>query len=146
MSTDVLVTMADHVRQLCEPVIVVRRVSWWSKSGHRKMRLDEWQFPSLLDQLRSAVQPGQHPDAAAGRRPPTSRPAAVLEPIDLLCRLDAGVRLWRVALDLTPGAGLEDGLRAMVGAAGQVDAETRAAMAHDVGVWWMLARAMTRNG
>jgi hypothetical protein len=138
---DLLVVIAEQVAELTSPIRVDRRREYRDRRSHRKVvAWDQWQFPSLLDQLRAAAAPPLQGLLDVGHGPQDSRPAANVAAVDALGDITAGVAVWRYVLSLDPRGSLEADMRALVGGAKVLDSAGLAGLAHDVDRWWRRAR------
>jgi hypothetical protein len=136
------------VHDLTEPAIVeTRQDGGWTKSRHR--RPATWvrqRHPSLLDQVRALAHPSMQRLHDAGRTVPDSRPAANLDAVDYLRKVEAELSVWRYALSIERRDTVEDHLRALRDTARVLDRATLLALASDVVGWRDRARTITGWG
>lgn len=130
--------IAGRVRQLTRPYSHTER--FLTRVGDRQ-RVDSHhaRHPSLLTQLRQALEPGPDDEPS----PRSADPAApiALGALDVLMRIEAGSAYWvNVRLGGKLRATCEGNLRALVGAATSLDEETLDDLAADVEAWWRWAR------
>jgi hypothetical protein len=136
------------VKELCEPHVTMEAVPYWDKSRHRKVRFHRVEHESLLDDLVGAVVPG-----GGGFDPnervsiaPGSRPAARLDAIDGMRRIEADVRLWvaRVTGNWYGGRGAVRGdLSLLVGLSGGLADDVAGWLARDARAWVTLAKVLS---
>lgn len=83
--TDLRITLADHVTDLIDPYAVTEAIQLRSAIPDdrtpQRVRIHRADFPSLLDQLRVAVEPSSGIGVARGYE---SSPAASVDAVDLL--------------------------------------------------------------
>jgi hypothetical protein len=140
---DPLTEAVGQIDELVHATVEHRRREVWTRSRHRRVLWDTYEFASLLDQLRELVAPTmQAVQDSVGHSVPRSRPAANLDAIDVLDRIGAGVRVWRYALNLAPRGTVDDDLQALVGAVAGRDEALRVAFARSVDGWWRRARTV----
>lgn len=144
---DPLVSISDDVRQLVEGARHAERFEPYDEQRRRHLpsRLHWTRHPSLLDQLRAAETAGQGSSDGPMTGGYESRPTARLEALDRLHAIDQAVDDWLVRKLHTYGqrTTLEENLRALVGAAGDLDALGRTALAREVCRWLTWARVVT---
>lgn len=98
--------------------------------------------PPLLEQLQQALEPGGTGDA--GRSVPASRPSARVEAMDIYLRIDQAVYVWCKTY-CTPRRwdSLPDRLRALVGAAPNIEADEQDQLAREARRWVTWAKVCT---
>ncbi|WP_052305081.1 DNA cytosine methyltransferase [Stackebrandtia nassauensis] len=102
--------------------------------------------PPLIVQLARAIETssGEAGEPLAGFRGIfTSEPAARLDAIDRHEAINAAARDWLSEMDIRPRRATVDNLRALVGGAARLDAESLAALTRDARSWWVWARTIT---
>lgn len=141
MTADLLVLLADAVDELTRPrthrePVSLHGPTGWTFGHHRT------HVPSLLDQLRSAVEPGGTGEHGQGI--PGSRPTARLDAIDTLLRIEAASASWLTLRCLQPlRATPEDNLRSLVGCAPHLDDPIRWDLTREARRWVTWARVTT---
>lgn len=126
--TDVLLDLAAVADELCNPIRTVERIvepdqhrNMRGRRGRAPRRIWVAQFPSLLDQLALAVQPGEtfaEPETIVGaHQPPGPRYPARLVAVDRLLAIQAGAAMWCRAARLTLREQTSFNIRALVGVA-----------------------------
>lgn len=122
--TDLILDIAAVVDELTSPIRSEQRIQDRDHNGHILGRGNRaprrvWTtiLPSLLDQLARAVQPGESYDEAEhARAAPGSRPAARLDAIATMLRIDAATTVWANRLDLAWRGSTAATIRGLVGA------------------------------
>lgn len=130
--------VAEHVRQLTQPYGHTER--YLSRVGGRQV-IDSHhaRHPSLLNQLRAALEPGTDDEPA----PRSADPAApiALGALDVLMRIEVGSAQWvSVRAGMRLRKTVEGNLRALVGHAASCDDLELSDLAADVESWWRWAR------
>lgn len=141
MTDDLTVLLTEAVNDLTrsrthrEPVMRYEH-GCWTRTHHLS------NTPSLLEQLRHAIEPGGTGDT--GRGVPGSRPTARLDAIDTLIRIEASVAAWLTLRCLQPlRLTVEDNLRALVGCAADLDDPVRWDLTREARRWVTWARVTT---
>lgn len=111
---DMLANLADNINELTQPrknvEAIESSVTVTVETGRRKKvkrirqrRMHIVEFPSLMDSLAEAAQPGQDgtQNGSAGYE---SRPSADLEPLAVLTMIETAAVIWSNTLDTTWGA------------------------------------------
>ena len=134
-------TLADLVDELCDPRPHVERIPYWDNNRNRKHRIHKTTMPGLLAQMMELFQPGGNPDAGPGV--PGSRPpgnwAAVAD--HTLITAQVARWCWDLRIDLRDTT--EGNLRALVGASGGLDSDTRTRLTRDAARWHRIAETVT---
>lgn len=142
MNSEPRTELADYVRALTEPIQhaenYVLRAPYPGGGPTAEVRVHRTLHASLLDQLATAVEPSSA--TQAGARGYESSPAARLDAIDMLRKIDRAASGWLVVLHVTVRTTTADNLRALVGAVPD-DQATAAAKAAKRWVTW--ARIVT---
>lgn len=141
--TDLLAEIAETADELTNPIRHVERIQEPDGHGHiigRRGRAPRriWtaELPSLLDQLRHAVIPGEsYSEEEHARQAPGSRPAARLDAVSSLLRIDAGAIVWTNRLDLTWRPTLAGNIRGLVGASGTLASDDQRTLLRDLRSW-----------
>jgi hypothetical protein len=145
LTVDLLMQLADDVRQLTEPwsrTVWKERVYWTASRNKRRHRwmVTLW-YPPLLMQLAAAVHPGGRP-MRPGPVPPrvlASRVPISVDACDRLVAIERGIADWMIELEMPYVGGRAAGLRALVGAAAAIDPERGKKLAADVRQWFIWA-------
>lgn len=98
--------------------------------------------PALIDQLASASNTQDGANGAGGYK---SRPAAWLEPLDILAHIDERARNWIYKLtgDTNPRRDTKGCVSKLHGIHASQDAHTQSAIDRDMRTWWIQARLAT---
>ena len=129
---------ADHIRELVRPY-TTHEIVTQPVNGVDTQRVHTVHHASLLNQLRNATQGATGlSDSDASRSVPTSKPAAHLEALDLLARIDAQSKNLALSVEAGDHHNLEDRLLAI---SGKVGSETH----YRVRSWWAAARLVTHH-
>jgi hypothetical protein len=137
-------TIADAVDALTNPIRVRERIEWWDEHRNRKHRYHEHTVASLLDQLHSAMVPGEayvEDDGGHIRRTPRSMPPARLEAISASLQIDAAAGNWVITVGLTIRDTTAGNIRALVGA--QTDSDTTSEILRDLRRWYGWAATLS---
>lgn len=138
-----LAAISDSVRELVEPARHAERYEEFDGVRHLPSKLHWTRHPSLLEQLRDAAAAGLGGDGGTSGGF-ESRPAARVEAIDQLMRIDQAVDDWLVRrLNVEPRGDLAGNLRQIVGAAPALDAADRKKLQHEAARWVTWARVVT---
>lgn len=137
---DRLTGIADDVNQLVEPYQHAER--YLVRRGDRQQtHLHRARHPSLLNQLRAALEPGSDTENESGKRPADTAPPVAMGALDVLLRIEAGSADWvSQHLGLPSRDTVESNLRALVGHAGDCDDGLLTDLHHAVEAWWRWAR------
>ena len=139
--SDVLVLLVEAVDELTRPRTHHEATSHYT-AGTWTFGQHHTHVPSLLDQLRTAVEPGGTGDHGQGI--PGSRPTARLDAIDTLLRIEAATASWLGLRCLQPlRLTVEDNLRALVGCAPDLDAALAWDLTREARRWVTWARVTT---
>lgn len=143
--TDPLVEIADEIRELTDPQHHAERyVMLDARNRPQKPKHHLTRHPSLLDQLRAAASAGRDGGDGPMVGGYESKPAARLEAIGQLLRIEQAVDDWLVRIfDVTPRRGIEDQLRQVAGLAPTLDTRKRVHLAAEVHRWRIWARVVT---
>jgi hypothetical protein len=139
-----LATIADAVDALTNP-IQVREPIYDQIRGHRQLkRMWIATVPSLITQLRAAVQPGvayQEDEGSGGRSTPRSIPPARIDAVSALLRIEAAAGVWCNRADIAWRESLTANLRALVGA--QLHSDDQAELLTDLRHWYGWASVLS---
>jgi hypothetical protein len=98
--------------------------------------------PPLLEQLRTSLEPGGTGDT--GRAVPASRPSARLDAMDVYMRIDQAVYVWcKTYVERRRWDSLTDRLRALVGAAPNIEDDEQHQLAREARRWVTWAKVTT---
>lgn len=126
---------ADHIRELTRSYATHTPIT----NDDGTSRVHTVRHPSLLDQLRNAGHGSTNlSDSDASRSIATSKPAAHLEALDVLNRIDQQSKALAITVEAGEHTNLEDRLRAI---SGQIGDEPH----HKVRSWWAAARLTTHH-
>jgi hypothetical protein len=136
-----LQTIADAVDLLTNPIRHTERI--FDRDAHRNRRLKRvWvvTLPSLIDQLRLAMFPGEVyvEEQGHARMMPRSVPPARVEAVNALLQIEAGAAMWMIRSGARLRPTTTDNLRALVGLRGDEHALRR-----DVNRWYGWAATLT---
>lgn len=145
--TDLLQDIADVADELTNPQRHTERVPMPDGHGHIRATRRAWTvtLPSLLDQLASAVVPGEAytEDEPSARGSFGSRPAARLDAVDRLLAIEAGAAMWVRDGGMTLRDEPARNVRAMVGFAPILGSTFQARMLADLRAWRTWAATVT---
>lgn len=149
--SDLLAEIADAADELTNPIRCEERLETPDGSKHvagRNGRAPKKIFtailPSLLTQLRHAVIPGEtYSEEEHAHTPPGSRPAARLDAVASLLRIEAAVTVWSNRLDLDWRTTTAAQIRGLVGAAPRLFSGDLRRLASDVAAWRTWAAVTT---
>jgi hypothetical protein len=133
------VTILEHITnladELTEPHIHTEPVLYWDDNRNRKTRHHRTIRPGLLAELYQSVIPAScGPDAPTGGVP-GSRPPLAVEALSRHDEISMAVLRWCTSLNLTSRAGAESNVRALVGAAANLDRDTATALLSEMRQW-----------
>jgi len=138
--------LADTVAELTQPIRHAEPYTIWV-NRNRKRRVHITVHPSLLDQLATAVDPGQHyawPDNDShGRAIPGSRPAARLSVVDLRQRITGETQAWHQHCSHPPEPDVNRGVAGLVALSPDLDLDDLVALVADVRRWRAWAKLLT---
>jgi hypothetical protein len=138
MNTQPNMLAADHIRELVKPYATHTVIERLTPGGLIKT-IHTVHHPSLLDQLRNAGHGSTNlSDSDASRGIATSKPAAHLEALDVLARIDRQAAALADELNAGTHLRLETRLLAIAGMVGD-DTNSR------VRSWWAAARLVTHH-
>lgn len=140
---DDIAALAD---ELTNPHQHTERVPYWDGNRNRKWREHRTVQPGLLAQLAEVWESGarvQITEEGGGRPIPTSRPPASIDAASVHIQITIGAVRWCWSLQLAVRATVEGNLRALVGAAGSLDDDTRIALADELRHWRNAASVLT---
>lgn len=141
MSDDLLILLANAVDSLTSPYTHREPTSTW-QDGEWHVSHHTTHVPGLLEQLRDCVEPSG--SGEGGRNVPHSTPAARLDSIVTLIRIEAGAGGWVVNRCGQPlRATVEDNLRALVGYAPNLDSTSLWDLTDAARRWVTMARVTT---
>lgn len=142
-----IATIAALADELCDPHQHTERVPYWDHSRHRRYREHRTVQPGLLAQLHELWETASRiqltDDDGAGRPIPTSRPPASIDAASVHVQVTTAAARWCWSLQLQLRDTVESNIRALVGAAGTLDDETRTALADEMATWCAMASALT---
>lgn len=138
-SLDDIAALADEVTN---PHQHTERVPYWDASRHRKFREHRTVQPGLLAQL-AELGDAQPIEAEGGRSIPDSRPPCNLDAVSQHFQIQLAATRWCVSLGLEVRDTPEGNIRALVGAAGALDDDTRTALADEMRSWRNAAATLT---
>jgi hypothetical protein len=140
-----LATLADAADSLTNPIRVREPIYKWDDNRNRKIvRYHDHTLPSLLDQLATAIIPGEvytEDDGGHVRSTPRSVPPARLDAINALILIEAGAARWVNRVGLTSRDRADRNIRALVGA--QIDSDTGHEILVDLRRWYGWAATLT---
>lgn len=143
MSTHDLLTIADAVDELTRPRTNNEPYSQVNDHGTVIAGRHSTHVPPLLEQLQQALEPGGTGDSGM-RSVPTSRPSARLEAMDTYMRIDQAVYLWvKTYAEGRRWDSLTDRLRALVGAATNIEDDEQHSLAREARRWVTWSRVCT---
>lgn len=137
--TDKLLTIADAADRLTEPYKHREQVPYWDANRNRKFRDHVEPFPSLLDQVAAAANPGTS-EPGAGEH--ASRPPADLEAVACQAAIAIGAIKWAWRLGLDVRSTTASNLRALVGAT--MTSDQRADLLRELRAWVAWAETVTK--
>lgn len=140
---DLMLDIAETADELTNPIRSVERIQERDQHGHMLGRRNRaprrvWVaiLPSLLEQLRQAVLPGEsYSEEEHARQPPGSRPAARLDAVCSLLRIDAAVTVWANRMDMAWRDSTASTIRGLVGNAGAMHSDQQSALLGDLRAW-----------
>lgn len=142
------VTVADLAalaEELCDPRQHVERV--WDRDAHRNKRLRcayVTTQPGLLAQLAEAVtEASSSPEDGGGHSVPGSRPPGAWEAMARHSAITVAAARWCWSLKVEQRESVEGNIRALVGAAAQLDSDALAALVAEARGWRHAAAVMT---
>ena len=126
----------DYADELTEPHVNRERYEIWTGSRHRKVHHHVTVQHGLLQQLyRAAVLPTEAAIDEPGGGIPASRPPLELEGLSRYDQIETGAVRWCLDLELQTRATAESNIRALVGAAGNLDDQQQKALYADLRRW-----------
>lgn len=133
MSThDKILTTADT---LTEPAFHNEPYTTWDTNRHRELRHHTTIQPGLLAQLYQAVHPVWTTTDQPGANIPTSRPPLEVEALSRHDQITAAAHNWCTQLNIQARATPESNIRALVGAASQLDPDQQKTLLADLRRW-----------
>lgn len=139
-----ITTITGLAEQLCDDGLHVERVRYWDK--HRNEKYREWRTvqPGLLAQLhQAAVAPAEGQTEPGPRSVPQSRPPLALEALSTHAAICTHVHHWCWSLNLAPRDTVEGNIRALVGAAPNLDDDDLALLTVELRTWHRWASVAT---
>ena len=139
-----LTTITRLAEALCDAGLHVERVRYWDNNRNEKYR--EWRTtqPGLLRQLHDgAVDPVRAPSDTGPRPTPGSRPPLALEALSTHAAICTHVGHWCFSLNLALRDTVEANIRALVGAAPNLDDDDLTALTVEVRTWHRWASVAT---
>jgi hypothetical protein len=140
--------IADYADELTDSRRNTERIATTDKHRHRRVR-DVWvtKHPSLLQQLEYAVEPGETlletEETTGGGTSFESRPAARLDAINELQRIQRETAAWCVRARVSVRGTPTGNVRALVGAAALMGSTDQRALAADLRRWRTAAATIT---
>lgn len=134
-----LIDVADAADALTESYKHREQIPYWDANRNRKFRDHIEPFPSLLDQLAAAANPGTS-EPGAGEH--ASRPPADLEAVACYVSVGIGAVKWVKRLNLDPRSTTASNLRALVGAT--MTSDDRTALLRELRAWVAWAETVTK--
>lgn len=127
--------IADTADALTEPHIHTEPIPYWDTNRNRKVRRHQVVLPGLLAQVYQSVIPASSSGDAPAGGVPGSRPPLAVEALSMHDEICMAVLRWCTSLKLTTRVSAESNIRALVGAAGQFDDDTAAALLTELRQW-----------
>lgn len=140
--SDILADIADVVSELADGRQHTERIRRWDRNRNEQWDTHITIQPGLLAQLYESVIPGSA-DAEGSRPHPTSRPPLAIEALSLYGVIQIAVFRWAHSLRLEQRDTTESMLRALVGAAPQLDDDTAKALLSELRAWRRWCAVMT---
>lgn len=138
-----LTEIADLASELADPNPVTSRVQVWTRSRNRAVRTHTVTLPGLLAQLYESVIPsgGAGDGGVAGHT--GSRPPLALEALSRHAEITLAVAGWCWKLRVDQRDTVQANIRALVGAASQLDHDAQERLRSDLRRWRSWAATMT---
>lgn len=127
--------ITDVADALTEPHMNREPIAYWDHNRNRKIRHHRVVLPGLLAQVYQAVIPSSSSGDGPAGGVPGSRPPLAVEALSIHDEICMAVLRWCTSLDLQPRVSAESNIRALVGAAGQLDDDTVAALLTELRQW-----------
>lgn len=140
-----LIDIAALAEELAEPRKHTEPLPEWDASRNKKVRsVYVTNVPSLLEQLRDAVYPGNTPSDGNGPRGiPMSKPPLLIEALSRDVQIGLAITGWISNLGLTNRFEREANVRALVGAAPHLEHDQLAELRTDLRRWRNWAAVLT---
>jgi hypothetical protein len=143
--SDLMADIADSADELTNPMRIVERIPDTNPYRHKRLRR-VWivTLPSLLDQLAQAIRPGEsYVEDETTRGAFASRPAARLDAVDRFLAIEAGAAMWCATARLQLRVDPAGNIRALVGAAPNLDSGRQRDLRSDLRAWRTWAATVT---
>lgn len=138
---DPLADIAALADELTDPHRHRQPYEIWTRSRHRKILHHVTTQPGLLTQLRDQYEPTAAGEP--GSNPPDSRPPLNLEAISRHTMITLAATRWCWSLRIDLRDTVESNIRALVGAAGQLDHDDQSALHAELRQWHTWAAVLT---
>lgn len=137
-------TIRDTADALTEPHQHREQVPYWDASRHKKYRHHITVQPGLITQLYQSVIPTNTADDGSGSAStPSSRPPLALEALSRHLVIRGAVHRWCHSLDIKVRKSVESNIRALVGAAGNLDEDDAHVLLSEMRQWRRWAAVLT---
>lgn len=144
MSTHDLLHIADAVDELTRPRTNREPYSYVDEHNTVVHRRHPTYVPPLLEQLQQAIEPRTRGGASFTGNIPESRPSAHIDAMDVYMRIDQAVYDWtKTYAEQRRWDSLTDRLRALVGAAPNMEDDTQHDLAREARRWVTWAKVTT---
>lgn len=141
MATNRHLTLADLAEELCDGRQHVERIPYWDTNRNRKYHVHKVVLPGLLQQMADLFIPSSNPDG--GSTAATSKPPVNWAALADHMTIAADVAKWCLDLGIPQRDTVEGNIRALVGAAGNLDSDTRDRLTRDMRRWHRIAEYIT---